>query len=114
MTGEFVPGAATEVVRYEQHLHVRTKRVPRERVVLRRHVVTEKRQIEVTVRREELHVHREPLHDQHATGQRVGSRADRRAAVIGFQPRGPAADRQQLPSQHARRVGVIKPVVARG
>ncbi len=67
MTPEPVPGPAPEVVRHEQHLHVRTEQVPYERVVLRRHVVTETRQIEVTVRREELHVHREPLHDQHPT-----------------------------------------------
>ncbi len=67
MTPEPVPGAAPEVVRHEQHLHVRTERVPHGRVVLRRHVATETRQIEVTVRREELHVHREPLHDQHPT-----------------------------------------------
>lgn len=63
-----VPGApvpadrpAPEVVLHEERLRVQTREVPVERVVLRRRVVTEVRQVEVTVRREELEVHRLPV-----------------------------------------------------
>lgn len=53
--------AAAEVVLHQEQLRVGTRRVPTEKVVVRRRVVTEVRQIEVTVRREELEVHRLPL-----------------------------------------------------
>ena len=53
--------AAAEVVLHEEQLRVGTRRVPIEKVLVRRRVVTEVRQIEVTVRREELEVHRVPL-----------------------------------------------------
>lgn len=55
---------AAEVVLHEERLHVQVDRVPVERVVLRRRIVTEVRQVEVTVRREELDIVRVP-----ATGQ---------------------------------------------
>jgi len=51
------PDAAEMVLREEQ-LHVRTVRGPVERVIVRRRVVTQVRQIEVTVLREELEVRR--------------------------------------------------------
>jgi uncharacterized protein (TIGR02271 family) len=50
--------AAAEVVLHEEQLRVATRRVPTEKVLVRRRVVTEVRQIEVTVRREEVEVHR--------------------------------------------------------
>ncbi len=53
--------AAAEVVLHEQRLQVGTRRVPVERVVVRRRVVTEIRQVEITVRREELEVHHIPM-----------------------------------------------------
>ena len=53
--------AAAEVVLHEEQLRVATRRVPIEKVSVRRRVVTEVRQVEVTVRREELEVHRVPL-----------------------------------------------------
>ena len=58
------PDQAPEVVLHEERLAVRLDRVPTERVVLRRRIVTEVRQVDVTVRREVLEVHR-----VHATGQ---------------------------------------------
>lgn len=53
--------AIPEVVLHEERLRVQTRQVPVERVVLRRRIVTEVRQVEVTVRREELEVDRGPL-----------------------------------------------------
>ncbi len=53
--------AAAEVVLHEQRLQVGTRRVPVEKVVVRRRVVTEIRQVEITVRREELEVHHIPM-----------------------------------------------------
>jgi len=55
------PNPAVEIGLREQQLQVNTVRVPVERVVLRRRVVTEVQQVQVTVRREELEVLREPL-----------------------------------------------------
>lgn len=55
-----VPTAA-EVVLHEQRLAVSAVRVPTERVVLRRRLVSEVRQVDVTVHREELEVLRLPL-----------------------------------------------------
>ncbi len=60
------PLGTPELVLHEQQLRVTPRRVPTERVVLRRRVVTETRQIELTLRREELEVHRLPLHDDDA------------------------------------------------
>ena len=52
---------AAEVVLHQEQLRVGTRRVATEKVVVRRRVVSEVRQIEVTLRREELEVHRLPV-----------------------------------------------------
>ena len=64
------PLAAAEVVLHQEQLRVGTRRVPTEKVLVRRRVVSEVRQIEVTVRREELEVLRVPLdgHEQSPVG----------------------------------------------
>jgi len=64
MTTTPPPNATAEVELREQRLQVDTVRVPVERVVLRRRIVTEVQQIQVTVRREELEIVREPLSGQ--------------------------------------------------
>ena len=73
------PAAAStpEVVLHEQRLHVDSERTPAERVVLRRRISTEVRQVEVTVRREELEVIRLPL-----TGQPTGPAPRAQAALV--------------------------------
>ncbi len=58
------PDPAVEIELREQQLQVDTVRVPVERVVLRRRIVTEVQQVQVTVRREELEIIREPLSGQ--------------------------------------------------
>ena len=63
MTTTPPPGAAAQVELREQRLQVATVSVAVERVVLRRRIVTEVQQIQVTVRREELEIVREPLPD---------------------------------------------------
>ncbi len=64
MTTTPPPGATAQVELREQRLQVATVRVAVERVVLRRRIVTEVQQIQVTVRREELEIIREPLPGQ--------------------------------------------------
>ncbi len=66
MTTTPPPGAAAaaEIELREQRLQVATDSVPVERVLLRRRIVTEVQQIQVTVRREELEIIREPLSGQ--------------------------------------------------
>jgi len=58
------PDPAVDIELREQQLQVDTVRVPVERVVLRRRIVTEVQQVQVTVRREELEIVREPLAGQ--------------------------------------------------
>jgi uncharacterized protein (TIGR02271 family) len=67
--------ATASSVLSEQRLLVGTEWVPRERLNVRRRVVTETRQIEVTVRREELLIDRTPLHDEPATAEAGSSAA---------------------------------------
>jgi uncharacterized protein (TIGR02271 family) len=62
----------TTVVRSEEQLLVGTRWVARERVTIRRRIVSETRQLTVTVRREELVVDRTPL---------AGAEDDARRAV---------------------------------
>ncbi len=66
MTTTPPPGAAAQVELREQRLQVATVSVAVERVVLRRRIVTEVQQIQVSVRREELEIVREPLSGQPA------------------------------------------------
>jgi uncharacterized protein (TIGR02271 family) len=54
---------APSMLRSEQHLRIDRQRVATERVRVRRRVVSEIRQLSVTVRREELVIDREPLPD---------------------------------------------------
>ncbi len=68
------PGAASaELTLHEDQLQVETERVSTHRVVLRRRIVTEVRQVEVTVRREELEVERRPLPGQPDTATAASS-----------------------------------------
>ena len=69
-----------EVVLHEQQLRVAKRRVPVERVLVRRRITTEVRQVEVTVRREVLEVERAEL----PSGQGAAESADgpRRPLVI--------------------------------
>ncbi len=64
MTTSPPSGPAVEIELHEQRLQVDAVRAPVERVVLRRRIVTEVQQLQVTVRREELEVVREPLSGQ--------------------------------------------------
>ncbi len=73
------PGGA-EVVLREQRLSVATVRVPTERVVLRRRVVSEVRQVDVTVQREELEVLRLPVDSDRA--QDGSTRGEARAPLV--------------------------------
>ena len=70
-----------EVVLHEEHLQVTTNRVATERLLLRKVVVTETRQVEVTVRREELQIQRLPA-DGTATHQPVGTPAQPLVIVL--------------------------------
>lgn len=63
MTADPTRTPPPEVVLHQQRLVAGTRRVPTERVVVRRRVVTETRQFQVTVRREELEIDRIPLPD---------------------------------------------------
>ncbi len=57
------PASAVETVRAEERARITTGWVAAERVRFERRIVTETRQVELTVRREELVVHRSALPD---------------------------------------------------
>ncbi len=57
------PASAVETVRAEERAQITTAWVATQRVTFQRRIVTETRQVEVTVRREELVVHRSALPD---------------------------------------------------
>lgn len=73
MSKDVTGSARAEVVLHEDRLQVETERVSTHRVVLRRRIVTEVRQVEVTVRREELEVERRPLPGQPDTATAASS-----------------------------------------
>lgn len=64
MTLDPEPARRPQVVLRQEHLQVTTVRQPNERLLVRRVLVTETRQIEVTVRREELRLEPVPATDQ--------------------------------------------------
>ena len=66
-----LPGGP-EVVLHEERLRAGTERVAVERVLVRKVVVTETRQVEVTVRREELQTTRVPADGAPAAGPAGG------------------------------------------
>lgn len=76
-----VPDAA-EVVLHEQRLSVGSVRVPHERVVLRRRVISEVRQVEVTVRREELEIQRLPVGSEQQSATTPGPTAPPLVVVL--------------------------------
>ena len=57
------PAEDVSITRHEEQIEVDKTTVPRERVRLRKHVVTEEVQVTVTLRREELRIEREPIVD---------------------------------------------------
>ena len=85
---------AVEVVLHEERLRVGTERVPVERVVVRRRVITEVRQVEVTVRREELEVSHVPLDGLDST---VPAGATPRPLIIVLSEEVPVVDLQTRP-----------------
>jgi len=67
-----VPQAGpADVVLHQERLSTGTRRSPTERVVLRRRITEQVRQVEVVVRREELEVHRLPLDAEEMDGGRA-------------------------------------------
>ena len=72
--------ATADIVLHEQELHVAVARRPYEQVVLRRRIVSEVRQVQVTVQREELEVVRLPLNPDQA--QDTGSQGETEAPVV--------------------------------
>jgi len=73
--------SAVETVRAEERVQITAVWVAAERVTFERRIVTEKRQVDVTVRREELVVHRTALPDG-APDQPPGPAASQPPLVI--------------------------------
>lgn len=90
---------AAEVVLREQRLSVTTVRVPTERIVLRRRIVTEVRQLEVTLQREELEVQRLPLDPQDTAGRLAAPGVPAAPLVIVLSEQVPVVQLQTRPYQ---------------
>ncbi len=74
------PASAIETVRAEERAQVSAVWVAAERVTFERRIVTEKRQVDVTVRREELVVHRAALPD--AASEQPPTQAPSQAPLV--------------------------------
>jgi uncharacterized protein (TIGR02271 family) len=85
----------------EQRLLVGTEWVPRERLNVRRRVVTETRQVTVTVRREELLIDRTPVED----GSPVADPGSREPLVVVLHEEVPVVQLQVRPYEQVT-VGV--------
>lgn len=73
MTVDPDPGPGPQVVLRQEHLQVATARQPVERLIVRRVVTSEVRQVDVTVRREEVHLERRPFDGTPAAGDDRGT-----------------------------------------
>jgi len=82
MPTEPLATAGPEIVLHEERLAVGTRPVPVERLVLRRRITTEVRQVEVTVRREVLEVQRDALTDDSATASPAQGRAQEPLVIV--------------------------------
>ncbi len=98
------PPDRLEVIRHEEELAIERRAVARERVRLRKRIVTEWRTVEVQVRREELVIEREPL----AAGDAPG-RDDPTPLEIILYAEEPVVDVRVVPIE---RVRVLKETVA--
>jgi len=94
--------ARPEVVRHEERLKVGTTQVPYERLVLRRRVTFEVRQVEVTVRREVLEVQRETLSGQDVAGDALAGDAVQEPLVIVLSEEVPVVQMQTRPYERVR------------
>lgn len=101
MTLDPDPAGRPQVVLHEERLQLATVRRPTERLLVRRVITTQTRQIEVTVRREELRIERLPADED----QPIGAMADgnRPALVVVLSQEVPTV---QLHTQPYERVTV--------
>ncbi len=95
--------SAVETVRAEERARITTVWVAAERVTFERRIVTEKRQVDVTVRREELVVHRAALPEA-APGQPPGQAPSQPPLVIVLREEVPVV---QLAVQPYERVTAV-------
>jgi stress response protein YsnF len=99
------PTADEAMTRSEEQLRVRTESQAVGRVRLRKHVVTEYKQVTVPVRREEIRVEREPV-DGPATGvvgHQTGSASNSAVGAVGGAVPGNAGDEEHEVVLHAER-----------
>ena len=92
------------MVRREEELHVGKERVETGRVRLRKHVVTEKKTVDVPVEREEVQVVREPIADGH-NGGRLGN--DEQSMTVSEER--PVVDKEVVDKE---RIGLQKNTVS--
>jgi uncharacterized protein (TIGR02271 family) len=105
------PASDDAVTRSEEHLRVRTESEPVERVRLRKHVVTEYRQVTVPVRREEIRIEREPTGDaevpldegtvQAGAGAGETRQADDQQEIVLYEER-PVVHTETVPVERVR------------
>lgn len=105
-----------DTVLHEQRLLVDTEWVPRERLSVRRRVITETRQVTVTVRREELLIDRVPVDGEPA----VADPPDPMPLVVVLHEEVPVVELQVRPyervtvgTERVRQQDVVEAVVGR-
>lgn len=103
--GESGPHPVAEVVLSAERVELGTRRGARERVRVRREVVSEEVSVTVTVRREVLRVEHEPLTGDDPDGDRPGSTGERLPLELVLSEERPVVSLEVVPYERVR-VGV--------
>ena len=95
-------GEDVEITLSEERLQVRTRRVPTERVRMRKRIVTDEVTLTVTVQREELVVEREPLAADGAVGDVPEAVGTGEGAEFVLYAEEPVVERRIVPVERVR------------
>ncbi len=101
-TGERGGGSDDAMTRSEEELHVGTEARERERVRLRKYVVTEEVQKTVPVQREEVRVEREPITDANVEAATSGPDITESEHEVTLHEEQPVVEKRTVPKERVR------------
>jgi uncharacterized protein (TIGR02271 family) len=96
------PNTDDAMTRSEERLDVGTETREAGRARLRKHVVTERQQVEVPVSREEVHVEREPITDANRGPAHSGAAISEEEHEVVLREERPVVDKEAVPVERVR------------
>jgi uncharacterized protein (TIGR02271 family) len=96
------PNTDDAMTRSEERLNVGTETREAGRARLRKHVVTERQQVEVPVSREEVHVEREPITDANRGSAYDGAAISEEEHEVVLREERPVVDKEAVPVERVR------------